>query len=83
MDIEHVKEMLNKMGERCMKLRDRLDAKGTERLTSEEMQTVRFSAFPSIGESMNEIKSAFLTGDPKWLEHAMESTGKYMLSFMD
>ena len=83
MDIEHVKEMLNKMGERCMKLRDRLDAKGTERLTSEEMQTVRFAAFPSISDSLNEVKSAFLTGDMKWIDHALEGVGNYVKGFMD
>ena len=82
MDLEHTKQMLDEMSKRCAALRDRLDTKGSH-LTSDEKQTIRFAAFPSIGESLGEIKSAFLTGSPEWLERALEGVGNYMKSFMD
>jgi len=82
MDLAHVKQLLGETSKRCLDLRDKLSDKGAP-LTSEERQTIRFAAYPSVGESLNEIKSAFLTGDMKWIDHALEGVGNFVKSFMD
>lgn len=82
MDTERVRDMLHKMAENCKDLANSMSEKGVP-LKKEEKQLIRFAACPLADEMTNELKSAFLTGDVKWLDHIVENLGKELKPFMD
>ena len=82
MDIGHVKNMLMVTADKCAKLAENIRDEGRA-MSSDEKQLIRFAVYPALDESMNEVKSAFLTGNIHWLERALDGFGKYAMDFMD
>ena len=69
MSIEHSKQLLIEMGERCLKLADDL-GHGGRRLSKEQNALLRAAYLPVVEEHLNLIKTGYIAGDQELINQS-------------